>query len=48
MNFVHDQLATGRKLRILMLVDIYPSRCPVIDPRFNYRVEDVGNALERM
>jgi putative transposase len=41
MDFVHDQLATGKKLRILTVVDIFSRYCPVIDPRFSYRGEDV-------
>lgn len=48
MDFVHDQLATGRKLRILTVVDTYSRYCPVIDPRFSYRGEDVVNTLERV
>ncbi len=48
MDFVHDQLATGRKLRILTVVDTYSRYCPVIDPRFGYRGEDVVNTLERV
>ena len=37
MDFVHDQLATGRKLRILTVVDTFSRLSPVIDPRFRYR-----------
>ena len=48
MDFVHDQLATGRKLRILTVVDTYSRYCPVIDPRFSYRGEDMVNTLERV
>ncbi len=48
MDFVHDQLATGRKLRILTVVDTYSRYCPVIDPRFSYLGEDVVNTLERV
>src|SRR5688572_8247141 len=33
MDFVHDQLATGRKLRILTVVDTFSRFCPVLDPR---------------
>ena len=47
MDFVHDQLATGRKLRILTVVDIFSRYSPVIDPRFSYRGEDVVQVLER-
>jgi len=48
MDFVHDQLVTGRKLRKLTVVDTYSRYCPVIDPRFSYRGEDVVNTLERV
>ena len=47
MDFVHDQLATGRKLRILTVVDTYSRLSPVIDPRFSYRGEDVVATLEQ-
>jgi putative transposase len=47
MDFVHDQLATGRKLRILTIVDAYSRFSPAIDPRFSYRGEDVVETMER-
>ena len=47
MDFVHDQLATGSKLRILTVVDLFSRFSPVIDPRFSYRGEDVVATLER-
>ena len=47
MDFVHDQLATGRKLRILTVVDTYSRLSPVIDPRFSYRGANVVAALDR-
>ncbi|GLQ35979.1 hypothetical protein GCM10007939_22630 [Amylibacter marinus] len=46
MDFVHDQLATGRKLRILTVVDTYSRVSPVVDPRFSYRGEDVVATLD--
>lgn len=46
MDFVHDQLATGKKLRVLAVVDIFSRYVPVIDPRFSYRGEDVVQKLE--
>lgn len=46
MDFVHDQLATGRKLRVLTIVDAFSRFCPAIDPRFSYRGEDVVRTLE--
>ena len=48
MDFVHDQLATGSKLRILTVVDLFSRFSPVIDPRFSYRGEDVVATLERV
>lgn len=48
MDFVHDQLATGRKIRILTVVDTFSRYAPVLDPRFAYRGEDVVRTLERI
>ena len=48
MDFVHDQLATGRKLRILTIVDTWWRYSPGIDPRFSYKGEDVVQILERI
>lgn len=48
MDFVHDQLATGRKIRVLTVVDTFSRFSPVIDPRFAYRGEDVVQTLERV
>ena len=31
MDFVHDQLATGQKLRVLTVVDIFSRFSPVLD-----------------
>ena len=45
MDFVHDQLATGRKLRILTVVNTYPRLSPVVNLRFSYRGEDVVATL---
>jgi putative transposase len=47
MDFVHDQLATGRKIRVLTVVDTFSRYAPVIDRRFIYRAEDVVAALEK-
>jgi putative transposase len=48
MDFVHDQLATGRKLRVLTAVDTFSRYSPVLDARFSYRGEDVVATLERV
>ena len=47
MDLVHDQLATGRKLRILTVIDTFSRFSPAIDPRFSYRGKDVVQALKR-
>ena len=46
MDFVHDQLATGPKLRILTVVDTFSRYVPVLDPRFSYRAENVVATLD--
>jgi hypothetical protein len=48
MDFVHDQLATGRKIRVLTVVDIFSRYPPAIDPRLSYRGEDVVQVLEKV
>lgn len=48
MDFVHDQLATGRKLRALTIVDTFSRFSPAIDVRFNFRGADVVNVLEQV
>ena len=48
MDFVHDQLATGRKIRVLTVVDTFSRYAPTIDPRFSYRGEDVVQVLEKV
>jgi putative transposase len=45
-DFVHDQLATGKKLRILTAVDTHSRCCPAADARFTYLGEDVVHTLE--
>ena len=48
MDFVHDQLAPGRKIRVLTVVDIFSKLSLAIDPRFSYRGEDVVATLEQV
>ena len=47
-DFVHDQLATGRKIRVLTVVDTFSRYVPVLDARFTYRGEDVVATLEQV
>jgi putative transposase len=46
MDFVHDQLATGRKLRVLTVIDIFSRFSPALAPRFTFRGTDVVESLE--
>lgn len=48
MDFVHDQLATGRKLRVLTIVDTFSRFLPATEARFNFRGADVVDVLERV
>lgn len=48
MDFVHDQLCTGRKLCILTVADTFSRFSPAIDPRYTYRGEDVVQTLEKV
>lgn len=47
MDFVHDQLATGRKIRVLTVIDTFSRFSPVVDARFSYKGEDVVQTPKR-
>ena len=47
MDLVHDQLATGRKIRVFTVVDTSSRFSPIVDPRFSYRAEDVILTLDQ-
>ena len=47
MDFVHDQLFDGRKIRCLTVIDTFSRLSPVIDVRHSYRDTDVVATLER-
>jgi putative transposase len=48
MDFVHDQLFDGRKIRILTMVDTFTRLSPAIEVRQNFRGADVVEVLERV
>ncbi len=48
MDFVHDQLATGKTLRVLTIVDTFSRFSPALEPRFTFRGADVVEVLERV
>lgn len=45
---MHDQLATGRKIRILTVVGTFTRFSPIIDPRFSYQGPDVVTKLDEI
>jgi putative transposase len=47
MDFVHDQLFDGRKIRCLTIVDTFSRLSPAIDVRQGYRGADVVTTLEK-
>jgi putative transposase len=47
MDFLHDQLFDGRKIRIPAVIDLYSRFSPALDPRFSYRATDVVGMLDR-
>ena len=47
MDFVHDQLFDGCKIRVLAIVDTFTRLSPAIDVRQSYRCADVVATLER-
>ena len=48
MDFVHDQLFDGRKIRVLTIVDTFTRLSPAIEVRQNFRGIDVVDTLERV
>ena len=46
MDFVHDQLALGSKIRILTVIDTFSRYAHAVDARFQYRAENVVATLE--
>jgi putative transposase len=48
MDFVHDQLFDGRKIRVLTVIDTFTRLSPAIDARQSFRGSDVVATLERL
>jgi putative transposase len=48
MDFVHDQLATGHRLRVLTIVDTFSRFSPALEPRLTFRGTDVVAILDRV
>jgi putative transposase len=48
MDFVHDQLALGTKIRVLTIVDRFSRFSPAVEARLRFRGADVVEVLERV
>ena len=48
MDFVHDELFDGKKIRVLTVVDTFTRFSPALDARFTYKAADVVDTLERV
>jgi putative transposase len=46
MDFLHDQLSCGRKIRVLSVIDTFSRYSPALDARVSYRGEDVVRTLD--
>jgi hypothetical protein len=47
MDFVHDQLATDHKVRVLTIVDTFSRFSLALEPRFTFRGTEVAEILGR-
>ena len=48
MDFVHDQLADGRKLRTLTVIDLYTRECLAIEVGYTLRAEHVVTTMRHL
>jgi len=48
MDFMHDTLASGEKLRVLTVVDVYTRECVALEARRNCKGQDVAGILSRL
>jgi putative transposase len=45
MDFMHDTLADGRKIRVLTVIDVFTRECHCLDVRHGFRGTDVAAVL---
>ena len=48
LDFVHDQLSSGAKIRLLTVIDVYSRECLAIEVGSRLRGEDVARVLNRL
>ena len=48
MDFMHDRLTDGRKIRLLTIVDTYSRECLALEVRHGFKADDVVDVLRRV
>ncbi len=48
MDFMHDMLASGEKLRVLTVVDVFTRECLALEARRSFRGHDVAEVLSEL
>jgi putative transposase len=48
MDFMHDRLTDGRKIRLLTVVDTYSRECLALEVRHTFKADDVVSVLRRV
>ena len=48
MDFVHDQLADGRRFRTLTVIDVFTRECLQIEVGQSLKAEDIVGVMERL
>ena len=48
MDFMHDRLTDGRKIRLLTVVDAYSRECLALEVRHTFKADDVVSVLRRV
>ena len=48
LDFLHDQLFDGRKIRVVTILDTFTRHAPAVEPRLSFRGADVVATLERV
>jgi putative transposase len=48
MDFMHDRLADGRKIRLLTIVDVFTRECVALEVSYGFKSHDVVAVLRRV
>lgn len=47
-DFMHDELADGKKIRVLTVIDVFSRKCLALEVRKSFRGEDVAGVLSNL